>query len=122
MTKKQKKILVVDDGEEMLEGIKIVLEDEGFNVLALTDTENIKEKVREFGPAVVLMDYMMPVMDGGKITELIKRDKELSDIPVIMFSASQQIEKVAYEVGADDFIAKPFDLDLLISKIEKYTN
>jgi CheY-like chemotaxis protein len=122
MTKKLKKVLVVDDGEEMLEGIRIVLEDEGFNVLALTDTENIKEKVREFRPSVVLMDYMMPVMNGGKITEIIKKDKELSGIPVIMFSASQQIEKVAFEVGADDFIAKPFDLDLLISKIEKYTN
>jgi CheY-like chemotaxis protein len=122
MIKKQKKILVVDDGEEMLEGIRIVLEDEGFNVLALTDTENIKEKVRKFGPSVVLMDYMMPVMDGGKITELIKKDEKLSSIPVIMFSASQQVEKVAYEVGADDFIAKPFDLDLLISKIEKYTD
>lgn len=117
MPKSKNKILVIDDGEEMLEGIKIVLEDEGYEVLALTNSKNIKGKIKEFTPSLILMDYMMPGKDGGQVTKELKMDKKYSFIPIVMFSATQQIEKIAFQVGANDFIAKPFDLDLLMQKI-----
>lgn len=120
--KNKKKILVVDDGEEMLEGIKIVLEDEGYNVMAIADNTQVFKKVKQFNPGLVLIDYMMPGADGGQITKRLKSNALSKEIPIMMFSASQQIEKVAKESGADDFLAKPFELDLLIQKVEKLTS
>lgn len=115
-----KKILVVDDGEEMLEGIRIILEDEGYQVLATTDNSDIPSVARKFNPCLILLDYMMPGNDGGYITRKLKKDTELSKIPVIIFSASQEIETVAKDSGANDYISKPFDLDQLILKIEEF--
>lgn len=115
-----KKILVVDDGEEMLEGIRIILEDEGYEVMATIDNSNIPKVAREFNPCLILLDYMMPGNDGSVITKSLKKDSKLSRIPVIIFSASQEVEKVAKDAGADDYISKPFNLDQLITKIEEY--
>lgn len=113
-----KKILVVDDGEDILDGIKIVLEDEGYDVKVLTNSMKVIERAKKIKPNLILLDYMMPGLDGGKATERIKKDSSLKNIPVIIFSASQELERVAQEAGADDILAKPFEIDALVEKIK----
>lgn len=115
-----KKVLVIDDGEEILEGIKIVLEDEGYEVDLLTNSMKVVDRVKKTKPHLVLIDYMMPGIDGAKVTEKLKSEASLKKIPVIMFSASQELEKVAMSAGADGILAKPFEIDTLIEKIKYY--
>lgn len=116
----KKDVLVVDDGEDILEGIKIVLEDEGYSVQTLTNSMEVIEVARKVKPSLILLDYMMPGIDGGKVAERIRKEKDLRKVPVVMFSASQELEKVGRESGVNDVLAKPFEIDALVDKVKKY--
>jgi DNA-binding response OmpR family regulator len=116
--KNVKKVLVIDDDEIMLEGMKIALEDEGYKVETLSDNSSVEVFVQSFSPSVILIDYWMPGMNGGEITRILKTKEKTKNIPIIMISASQNAEEIAKESGADEFIAKPFDLDVLMHKVD----
>jgi len=112
----EKKILVVDDEPQMVEFITMNLQLEGFHVISARDGYEALEKVTKELPALVILDVMMPDMDGF---ETLKRIRELSPVPVIFLSVKgQELDRVhGLDLGADDYMTKPFSPRELVSRI-----
>ena len=115
-------VLIVDDDEGIAEVARIILSDSGYEVKSLTNSENIFDVIAQKRPAVILLDLWMPELSGEDILIKMKRDKSLSDIPVVVVSASKDTEKVAKNLGADDFLTKPFDINELEAKVAQFVN
>ena len=115
-------ILCIEDEPEMIDLIRLILERRGFNVQgAAGGTEGIK-KVRELHPDLVLLDLMMPDLDGWEVYQQMKADEATRDIPVIVVTAkAQSIDKVLglHIAKVDDYIAKPFSPQELLASVEK---
>jgi DNA-binding response OmpR family regulator len=120
MQSKQKKILVVDDEPDILEFLQELLEQEGYTV-AITDKAEYIEKLHDGGlPDLILIDVLLSGKDGREIVKDLKsQEEETRDVPVIMFSAHPSAEETARAAGADDFVAKPFEMDEILAKIAK---
>ena len=118
--KKGKKILIFDDNEELLELCTIILEDMGCQIHTSTTTNNVERQVTEYGPDLIFMDNWLPDVSGIEATQQLKANKDLQHIPVIYFSANNNVEELASEAGADDFLAKPFDISAMESIVRKY--
>ena len=118
--KKTKKVFIFDDNLEILELCTEILEDSGFEVKTAPTTKGIEEQLKEFMPNLIFMDNWLPDMSGIEATRLIKSNEDLKSIPVIYFSANSNISELAAEATADDFIAKPFDLDQFEEMVQKY--
>jgi DNA-binding NtrC family response regulator len=113
MNNQDKKIVIFDDDEDILSICSFILEEQGWTVYAFTDCNKITEKVSSILPNVILMDNWIPD-DGGIIaTQILKKNEELKNIPVIYFSANSDIELLANHAGAETYLAKPFDLEEL---------
>lgn len=115
-----KKILVCDDDESILEAINLILTDQGYEVKTLQDSSDIESALREFEPQLILLDLWMSGSDGREITKRLKANAAFKNIPIIIISAINQGSKVSEEIQADGFIAKPFDLDHLVTTVEKF--
>ena len=118
--KKTKKIFIFDDNLEILELCTEILEDLGCQVNTSATTNSIEKQVTEFMPDLIFMDNWLPDMSGIEATRLLKTNDNLKNIPVIYFSANSNISELAAEAGADDFIAKPFDIDQFENIVQKY--
>lgn len=120
-----KHILCVEDEPEMIDLIRLILERRGFTVQgAAGGTEGIK-KIREIRPDLVLLDLMMPDLDGWEVYQQMKADDATRDIPVIVVTAkAQSIDKVLglHIAKVDDYIAKPFSPQELLASVEKVLN
>ena len=110
------KILVVDDEENILEAIKYSLSKEGYEVYGASDGEMGLEKAKELSPNLVILDVMLPSLDGFEICRILRKDM---DVPVFMLSAkSEEIDRVVgLEIGADDYITKPFSMRELMVRV-----
>lgn len=117
MTKK--KILVVEDEAELTGAIQIRLEQAGYEVLTAYDGQEGLEKARTENPDLIVLDLMLPKIDGYKVCRMLKFDEKYKKIPVVMLTARAQEkdENLGYEVGADAFITKPFKYQVLLAKI-----
>jgi DNA-binding response OmpR family regulator len=117
MTKK--KILVVEDEAELTGAIRIRLEQAGYEVLTAYDGQEGLEKARAENPDLIILDLMLPKLDGYKVCRMLKFDEKYRKIPVVMLTARAQEkdEDLGYEVGADAFITKPFKYQVLLAKI-----
>ena len=117
----RKKILVADDDPAILEVITFMLEDAGYEVVTTVggDTEKC---VQESKPDLLLLDIWMSGMDGRNIRKNLKSRKATMHMPIIMISANKDTKKIAKEVGANDFISKPFEMKTLLSLVKKYTS
>jgi DNA-binding NtrC family response regulator len=113
MDKPGKKIVIFDDDEDILSICIYILEEQGWEVNAFTNCNNIVEKVSGIMPDVILMDNWIPDEGGIIATQTLKKEDSLKDIPVIYFSANSDIQLLANHAGAEAFLAKPFDLDEL---------
>lgn len=113
---KDRKILVVDDEERMVRFIRLNLEHDGFRVIEAFNGMQAIEKVRSNLPDLVLLDVMMPDMDGFEVLKIVR---EVSSIPVIMLTAKgEEDDRVrGLELGADDYITKPFSPRELVSRV-----
>ncbi|KKQ66991.1 MAG: Response regulator receiver protein [Candidatus Daviesbacteria bacterium GW2011_GWA2_38_24] len=116
-----KKILVIEDDPGILESLKMVLELSGYYVIVAEDGQIIERGFDGRRPDLILMDYWLPIRNGGEITKGLKNTEGTKNIPVIIISASLNIRDIVKECGADDFIPKPYDLNELLYKIERYT-
>ena len=118
----KKKIVVVDDEQNILDLVGMILEAEGFTVSkALNGIEGIK-MAQEEHPDLVLLDIMMPEMDGWVVYRKLKEDSKTKDIPVAMLTVkAQTIDKeMALDViGVEDYITKPFTPDELVERVQK---
>lgn len=122
MTKSQKKILVCDDDEGIVEVMRIILEDNGYQVKTLSNGKAIHKKTLEYCPDIIFLDIWMPGIDGREVTKLLKNDQQTAELPIVVISALNDTKKIAHEVGADDFLEKPFDMTDLLDMVEKYTS
>ena len=115
-----KKVLIIDDEVDLVETIRFPLELEGFQVLAAYNGEEGLNQARSENPDLVLLDLMLPKLDGYKICRLLKFDDRYKHIPIYMLTAkTQEKDKIlGKETGADAYITKPFDIDELIAKIK----
>jgi two-component system alkaline phosphatase synthesis response regulator PhoP len=116
---KKGKILVVDDENYILHILDFSLGAEGYEVITAEDGEEAVRKCREEKPDLVVLDVMMPKMDGFEACRTIKRDAETAETPVILLSAKSRDvdQKQGYEAGADDYITKPFSPGRLVDRV-----
>ncbi|WP_207426874.1 response regulator [Pedobacter sp. SYSU D00535] len=114
-----KRILIFDDDTDILSICTYILEEQGWEVQTSPHCNNILETVRGFMPDVILMDNWIPDTGGVIATQTIKKENDLKSIPVIYFSANNDIQSLAQQAGADTYLEKPFDLNELESVIEK---
>jgi two-component system, OmpR family, alkaline phosphatase synthesis response regulator PhoP len=120
MKKKDIKILLVDDEKDILEIVGYNLNQEGYKVITASNGKEAITKAKNELPHLIIMDVMMPEMDGMEACEMIRKIPELSDVIIAFLSArSEDYSQVAgFEAGADDYIAKPIKPKLLISKVK----
>ena len=113
------RILVVDDDLDILSVIEILLTMKGFEVAVTSKGQNTFPKIETFKPDIILLDVLISGQDGRVICRNLKSNDETRHIPVIMFSAHPGAAASIAEYGADDFIAKPFDVNDLLAKVNK---
>ncbi len=118
-----KKVLIIDDEQDICKGLQLALTKAGYTVETSTSAKVGIEKAKKFIPDVILMDVKMPMIDGFAATRYIKRDPDLSHIPVVIFTgeAVLGLAEKAGEAGAVDYFTKPYDSSELTEKIEQVT-
>ena len=114
-------ILVVDDNHDNVEILQTFLESRGYRVAAATDGKAALAKLEEVRPALVLLDVMMPGMDGWQVCRTIKNHPDFSTVRVMMVTAKGGFEDKfeGMRSGADDYVVKPFDLNELAEKVRR---
>lgn len=119
-----KKILIVDDEQDIVESLKFVLETANFTCYCAYNGEDGLRLAKEIVPDLIILDVMMPKINGYKISRLLKYDTKYKNIPILMVTARSQEEDklIGEETGADEYITKPFDLDEIVKKVEQYLN
>jgi DNA-binding response OmpR family regulator len=117
----RKKILVVEDDPDQLEVIRFTLKNAGFAVGTATNGIDALKKAQTVSPDLIVMDVMMPELDGFAVCETLRGSPATASIPVLMLTGlcSHISRLVAYESGATDYVIKPFDTEQLVSKVEK---
>jgi len=115
-----KKILVVDDEDDILHFLELVLREKGYDVATTSNNHKTLTKTQLKQPNLILLDIMMPQMDGWEVLKLLRVDEETADIPVAMLSARTEAKDrvQGLQEGAIDYICKPFSLQDLLVKIE----
>ena len=108
-------VLIVDDEENLTEAIKYNLEQEGFQVSTAADGERGLAMAREFDPDLIILDIMLPRVDGLEVCRTLRRR---SDVPILMLTAkAEEIDRVVgLELGADDYVVKPFSMRELVAR------
>ena len=116
------RVLIVDDEPDIVESIKFNLELEGFECLVARDGEDALLKAKREKPNLILLDIMLPKINGYKIARLLKFDQSYKDIPIIMLTARTQKTDIQLgeETGADEYVTKPFDMEMLVGLAKKY--
>ena len=113
------RILVVDDDKKIVRLIRSYLEQAGFRVLTAEDGETALHSIRSERPDLVVLDLMLPGRDGWDVTRIVRGDKDLAGIPIIMLTARvEDTDKiVGLELGADDYVPKPFNPRELVARV-----
>ncbi len=113
----KKKIMVIDDDPNIVELVSLYLEKEGYEVLPYTSSKLAFDNFKKDAPALILLDIMMPLMDGYQFLSEVRK---FSNIPIIMITAKgETFDKVlGLELGADDYLVKPFDTKELLARIK----
>jgi two-component system alkaline phosphatase synthesis response regulator PhoP len=118
----KKRILIVDDEPDLLETVQINLEIEGYECLVAYDGFRGFERARKEKPDLIILDVMLPGMNGYKVCRLLKFDEKCKHIPIIMLTAEAQPRdrQTGQETGADVYMTKPFSADKLLAKVKEY--
>jgi DNA-binding response OmpR family regulator len=118
---KKKTILVIDDTEGILEAVDDILTLEGYSVMTAFDEDEAHKIITtKTKPNLILLDVLLSGQDGRIVATHLKKDKATQHIPIIMMSAHPDVVKTIDECGAEDFLAKPFEIEDLLKKIKKY--
>jgi CheY-like chemotaxis protein len=122
MMENRHKILVVDDDPKALELIKALLIPAGYSVVTLADSTKMINTVRQVEPDLILLDIMMPVLDGYTVLHIIKKEETIKNIPVVMVSAlGRDGDKIVASIyGASAYITKPINSKQLIETIARF--
>jgi len=117
----QKSILLVDDEPDLVQLVTLRLQGVGYQVRPAYDGQEALEQVKKEIPDLIILDLMLPKMDGYKVCRLLKFDERYKKIPVLIFTARAQEEdiRLAMECGADAYLTKPFEAKALLSRLEE---
>jgi len=115
----KERILVVDDEEDILELVNFNLAKEGYRVISTTTGERAVEMSRSERPDLIVLDLMLPGMDGLEVAKFLKQNQETQNIPIVMLTAKGEESDVVtgLELGADDYVTKPFSPKILLARI-----
>src|SRR5258708_2442018 len=115
-------LLIVDDTPDTLQLLSDVLEDEGYHIRALNDSEKVIETVRGDPPDLILLDINMPGLNGYEVCERLKKDSKLKDIPVLFLSAltDTMAQVRAFQAGGVDYVTKPFRVEELRARVRTH--
>ena len=119
---KKAKILLADDEEDIKTVISLYLSSKGYEVITAYDGLDAIDKAKTEKPDLILLDVMMPIMNGFEVCQKLKDDAETQNIPIIMLSAAAQSDTItkSLELGAKDYIVKPFEPERLDKMLFKY--
>jgi len=117
----KKRILIVDDEDDLRKMLKLCFQALDYDILEASDGKEGLDKARSEKPDLMILDLMLPKMDGYKICRMLKFDEKFKHIPIIMFTSRGEDEYRATgkEVGADAYVQKPFETDALVGKIRE---
>ena len=116
-----KRVLIVDDEPDVVASIRFALESEGIECLEAESGPAALELAMRKHPALILLDIMMPEMDGFQVARLLKSDRKYEGIIIVMVTAKTQFEDIALgiETGVDAYITKPFEMDFLVREVKQ---
>ncbi|WP_146371261.1 response regulator [Symmachiella macrocystis] len=114
------RVLIIEDEKSLVDVLTYNFENEGFEVLSATDGMDGLNQARAHHPDIIILDVMLPVMEGLEVCRQLRSDSRTSDIPVLMLTAkSEEVDEiVGFRMGADDYVTKPFKLKPLIQRIK----
>ncbi len=123
MSNKKPQILIVDDMEDNICLLSMLLESEGYQVDSATSGEEALVKIEAAPPNLVLLDVMMPGINGFQVIEQIRKKPQLAKLPIVLLTAHAEVDFAkGIMVGADGFFRKPIDLDALVKQVEALAN
>jgi len=115
----KKKIMIAEDDTGILDAMQMILEDAGYDVVT-NEGEGTVSSIEREQPDLLLLDIWLSGINGKDVCVELKKQNSTKHIPVIMCSANRDTEQISREAGADDFLAKPFEMDDLLQKVERY--
>ena len=120
----KKKILVVDDHPQLVDLVRIRLESSGFEVITASDGQEGLARARTESPDLIILDVMLPKMNGYKICRLLKFDRKFKHIPIVMLSsrAKKSDAEVGLKMGANEYVFKPYNPKQLLEVIKRYVD
>jgi DNA-binding response OmpR family regulator len=115
-------VLIADDDRDIVRFVALNLRLEGFEVVVANDGQDALDKALDVGPSLILLDTMMPRMDGYEVCSRLRNQRPDAQIPVIMLTAKslEADRSMAFTAGADDWVTKPFDPAVLVSKVKDH--
>jgi len=116
-TGQTRRILIIDDDADVLDVMQEALKYEGFDVKIAERADDIFALIKEYDPQLIMMDYILKGINGGELCHQIKTNPETSNLPVVLLSAYPRVYNSLGTYGADEFIAKPFDLYDLFGRV-----
>src|SRR5260370_31385561 len=116
----QTKVLVIDDAENIVEFVKLGLKYEGFEVEGASNGPEGLAAAQRLDPALVILDLMLPGIDGLEVCRRLRSNPTTQDVPILMLTAKDEIRDrvVGLETGADDYLTKPFDFEELVARVK----
>ncbi len=115
-----KKILIVDDDKDVLEAMQLLLTEAGYKSCAVLQVGEMFACLKESLPDLIVLDVLLSGQDGRMVARQLRKRRDTRGIPIIMVSAHPSAAQSAISCGANDFVAKPFEVDELISKVSKH--
>ncbi|MFP4498148.1 MAG: response regulator transcription factor [Vulcanimicrobiota bacterium] len=117
----RKKVLIVDDEAHIVELVRVCLEDTDYDILEAYDGQEALDKATDELPDLILLDVMLPKMDGYEVCKALKGNENTSSIPIVMLTAKrQEVDKVkGFQAGADSYMTKPFSPLRLLTELEE---
>ncbi|HEX8539031.1 MAG TPA: response regulator [Cystobacter sp.] len=112
-------MLVVDDDPDILEALSEILEAEGFEIRRARNGKEALERLEPDPPQLILLDLMMPVMDGWEFAQRMRQRPSVAHIPIIVLSADRNVGLKATDIGATGHLAKPFELSDLLDMVRR---
>lgn len=119
---KRKKILVVDDDRDLVEELTLTLQASGWEITQAYDGQEGLEKARKEKPDLVLLNLVLPTMDGFQVCRELKNNPETKSIPVMLLTAKTQErdQRIGHEAGVDDYLTKPYERDVLLKRVKTF--
>lgn len=115
----EKKILLLDDNKDLLLIVQIILKAQGYDVVQACCIEEAVQKIKVHHPSLIMMDVFIKEEDGRELCSLLKSDPATHNIKIILMSGIEADNANLHRIGADDFIAKPFDYDDLLERVNR---